>query len=183
MFVSQNKQVTSKFPSTRTCIQTKSKEMPKTPGGAVSGKNMTPKVALTTESQKVVSLDKVKPKPMPEVKLSTRAKASGTVSATNCRGKAATLNRGSPHFLLTSRSSRPSSSKIFDYDLSQVEQRYFDKFHNPMKSVPQNELQLLQSGQRATYLETRYERTPDKKYNYPEATSWRYGWFHHKAPL
>lgn len=183
MFVSQNKQVTSKFPSARTCIQTQSKELPKAAEAAVSSKNMTPKVALTTEFQKVVSSDKLKPKPKPEVKLFTRPKASGMVSATSCRGKAATLNRGSPHFVLTSRSSRPSSSKIFDYDLSQVEKRYFDKFHNPMKSVPQNELELLHSGQRATYLETRYERTPDKKYNYPEATSWRYGWFHQKAPL
>lgn len=183
MFVSQNKQVTSKFPSARTCIQTQSKELPKAAEAAVSSKNMTPKVTLTTEFQKVVSSDKLKPKPKPEVKLSTRPKASGIVSATSCRGKAATLNRGSPHFVLTSRSSRPSSSKIFDYDLSQVEKRYFDKFHNPMKSVPQNELELLHSGQRATYLETRYERTPDKKYNYPEATSWRYGWFHQKAPL
>lgn len=183
MFVSQNKQVTSKFPSARTCIQTQSKVSPKAAEGAVSAKSMKTKVELTTESQKVVNSIKMKTKPKVEDKLSTRPKASGTVSTTSCRGKAATLNRSSPHFLLTSRSSRPSSSKIFDYDLSQVEQRYFSKFHNPMKSVPQNELQLLHSGQRATYLETRYERAPDKKYNYPEATSWRYGWFHHKAPL
>lgn len=183
MFAPQNKQVTSKFASARTCIQTQSKVSPKAAEGSVSAKSMTPKVELTTESQKVVNSFKTKTMPRLEDKLSTRPKASGTVSATSCRGKAATLNRGSPHFLLTSRRSRPSSSKIFDYDLSQVEQRYFSKFPNPMKSVPQNELQLLHSGQRATYLETRYERTPDKKYNYPEATSWRYGWFHHKAPL
>ncbi|XP_017958950.1 uncharacterized protein LOC108653147 [Drosophila navojoa] len=73
---------------------------------------------------------------------------------------------------------RPSSSKIFDYDLSKQEARFFGQFRTPMKSVPADELQLLRSGNRSSYLETRYGHTPDVKYNYPEATSWRYGWFH-----
>ncbi|XP_017868259.1 PREDICTED: uncharacterized protein LOC108617101 [Drosophila arizonae] len=73
---------------------------------------------------------------------------------------------------------RPSSSKIFDYDLSKQEARFYGQFRTPMKSVPADELQLLRSGNRSSYLETRYGHTPDVKYNYPEATSWRYGWFH-----
>lgn len=73
---------------------------------------------------------------------------------------------------------RPSSSKIFDYDLSKEEARFFGQYRTPMKSVPADELQLLRSGNRSSYLETRYGHTPDVKYNYPEATSWRYGWFH-----
>ncbi|XP_033246906.1 uncharacterized protein LOC108158313 [Drosophila miranda] len=56
--------------------------------------------------------------------------------------------------------------------------QHFSKCSDPMKSVPAAELELLRSGQRSTYLERRYEHSPDDKYNYPEATSWRYGWFH-----
>ncbi|XP_030387685.1 uncharacterized protein LOC115634233 [Scaptodrosophila lebanonensis] len=80
-----------------------------------------------------------------------------------------------------SRSRRAAASCAFDYDLSQVEQRNFGHCHHAMKSVPDAELQLLRSGQRATYLETRYERCPELKYHYPEATSWRYGWFHNQC--
>ncbi|KAH8232891.1 hypothetical protein KR026_001546 [Drosophila bipectinata] len=85
-------------------------------------------------------------------------------------------------YAVTSRIYRPSTSGVFDYDLSQVEKRGFGHCSvDPMKSVPATELQLLHSGQRSTYLERRYERSPDDKYNYPEATSWRYGWFHRQS--
>ncbi|ALC41904.1 CG13581, partial [Drosophila busckii] len=79
---------------------------------------------------------------------------------------------------LSRRIFRPSASRIFDYDLSREEHRCFGSCNSAMKSVPAAEQALLRSGQRATYLETRYLRTPDQRYNYPEATSWRYGWFH-----
>ncbi|XP_034478583.1 uncharacterized protein LOC117784851 [Drosophila innubila] len=110
-----------------------------------------------------------------------KAKSVDICSTARVRSGAATLNRISRPFVTSCRIFRPSSSKIFDYHLSREEQNYFDHCPKPMKSVPVDELQLLRSGQRATYLETRYERTPDDKYNYPEATSWRYGWFHRKS--
>lgn len=53
-------------------------------------------------------------------------------------------------------------------------------FKGPMKTVPANERELLKSGQRGAYLALRYEHSPDRKYNYPEATSWRIGWFHNQ---
>ncbi|BFG05627.1 uncharacterized protein DMAD_04320 [Drosophila madeirensis] len=81
-------------------------------------------------------------------------------------------------YAVSSRIYRPSRSSIFDYNLSPVEQQHFRNCSDPMKSVPAAELELLRSGQRSTYLERRYEHSPDDKYNYPEATSWRYGWFH-----
>ncbi|KAH8402060.1 hypothetical protein KR009_009513, partial [Drosophila setifemur] len=85
-------------------------------------------------------------------------------------------------YAVTSRIYRPSRSGIFDYDLSQVEKSGFGHCRvNPMKSVTAPELLLLHSGQRSTYLESRYEKSPDDKYNYPEATSWRYGWFHRQS--
>lgn len=177
MFSSQNKQVTSKFQSARSCIQMRSNAPTTGAGGAVVPRNLTLRVEQTAEFRKLASSVKIKQK------LPPRTKAAEPVLASSSRAKPATLGRNSPHFLLTSRRARPSSSKVFDYDLSQVEQRYFCQLRNPMKSVPQDELQLLHNGQRATYLETRYERTPDKKYNYPEATSWRYGWFHRKTPF
>ncbi|KAH8339909.1 hypothetical protein KR067_001935 [Drosophila pandora] len=89
---------------------------------------------------------------------------------------------GANPYAVTSRIYRPSTSGVFDYDLSPVEKRGFGHCPvDPMKSVPATELQLLQSGQRSSYLERRYERSPDDKYNYPEATSWRYGWFHRQS--
>ncbi|KAH8346374.1 hypothetical protein KR084_008725 [Drosophila pseudotakahashii] len=83
---------------------------------------------------------------------------------------------------VTSRMNRPSVHGVFHYDLSPLEKTGFDdSLAYPMKSVPAAELQLLRNGQRSTYLERRYERRPDDKYNYPEATSWRYGWFHRES--
>ncbi|KAH8269511.1 hypothetical protein KR018_004435 [Drosophila ironensis] len=89
---------------------------------------------------------------------------------------------GSNPYAAISRVYRPSTSGVFDYDLSREEKHGFGHCAVvPMKSVPATELQLLHSGQRSTYLERRYERSPDDKYNYPEATSWRYGWFHRES--
>ncbi|XP_017000661.2 uncharacterized protein [Drosophila takahashii] len=83
---------------------------------------------------------------------------------------------------VTSRMYRPSHQGVFHYDLSPLERTGFNEsLIYPMKSVPAAELQLLRNGQRSTYLERRYERSPDDKYNYPEATSWRYGWFHRES--
>jgi len=83
---------------------------------------------------------------------------------------------------VTSRIYRPCKHGVFDYHLSPLEKTVFaQSIVYPMKSVPAVELQLLRNGQRSTYLERRYERSPDDKYNYPEATSWRYGWFHRES--
>nr|XP_016928230.1 uncharacterized protein LOC108008835 [Drosophila suzukii] len=83
---------------------------------------------------------------------------------------------------VTSRIYRPFKHGVFDYHLSPLEKTVFaQSIVYPMKSVPAVELQLLRNGQRSTYLERRYERSPDDKYNYPEATSWRYGWFHRES--
>ncbi|KAI8039876.1 hypothetical protein M5D96_007301 [Drosophila gunungcola] len=81
-----------------------------------------------------------------------------------------------------STSEQLKSNPIFHYHLSHLEEYRFGQSRVfPMKSVPAAELQLLRNGQRISYLERRYERSPDDKYNYPEATSWRYGWFHRES--
>ncbi|KAH8234303.1 hypothetical protein KR038_007209 [Drosophila bunnanda] len=89
---------------------------------------------------------------------------------------------GGNDFRVTKSAYKPTVSTIFSYDLSPLERNDYGLCHKnsmkPMKAVPPTEVQLLQSGQRSIYLEKRYELTPDAKYNYPEATSMRYGWFH-----
>ncbi|KAH8252960.1 hypothetical protein KR032_002814 [Drosophila birchii] len=89
---------------------------------------------------------------------------------------------GGHDFRVNKSAYKPTVSTIFSYDLSPLERNDYGLCHknsmNPMKSVPATEVQLLQSGQRSIYLEERYKLTPDVKYNYPEATSMRYGWFH-----
>lgn len=77
----------------------------------------------------------------------------------------------------TSRYRQKNNSR-FEYDLSKDEQFFNGKFSSAMKSVPNEEKQILNSGQRECYLNARYEHSPDSKYYYPEATSWRYGWLH-----
>uniref|UniRef100_A0A1A9VIC7 Sperm microtubule inner protein 1 C-terminal domain-containing protein n=1 Tax=Glossina austeni TaxID=7395 RepID=A0A1A9VIC7_GLOAU len=66
----------------------------------------------------------------------------------------------------------------FAYDLSRDESKFVGAYKSPMKPASEAERELLRNGQRVTYLNNRYEYTPDRKYNYPEATSWRIGWFH-----
>ncbi|XP_067633185.1 serine-rich adhesin for platelets [Eurosta solidaginis] len=68
----------------------------------------------------------------------------------------------------------------FAYDLSKDESKFMGTFKGPMKAVPDKERDLLKSGQRGAYLAVRYEHSPDRKYNYPQATSWRIGWFHNQ---
>ncbi|XP_036231066.2 uncharacterized protein [Bactrocera oleae] len=77
------------------------------------------------------------------------------------------------------RQAMPQSND-FAYDLSKDESKFMGTFKGPMKTVPDNERELLKSGQRGAYLALRYEHSPDRKYNYPEATSWRIGWFHNQ---
>ncbi|EDW60677.2 uncharacterized protein [Drosophila virilis] len=205
MFSNLNKQVTAKFRSTRNKVASKPNQ-PKTPPATtimpVRSARMGAAVDLSsnqlkpgTKSSATMPRNQVKPQPEPQP---TKPPAKSTTSCTGSEGEqrlkiksannvssrmraeAATLPRNSQSFPLSKRVFRPSASKIFDYDLSKEEKRYFGQYHNPMKSVPAEELQLLKTGQRTTYLETRYAHTPDAKYNYPEATSWRYGWFHRK---
>ncbi|XP_022229757.2 uncharacterized protein LOC111079061 [Drosophila obscura] len=108
---------------------------------------------------------------------STQTQKSNAVPPFRMRSKSDLATLPSP-YAGSSRIYRPFRSTIFDYNLSPVEQQHFGNCSDPMKSVPAAELELLRSGQRSTYLERRYEHSPDDKYNYPEATSWRYGWFH-----
>ncbi|CAD7011653.1 uncharacterized protein LOC101454087 [Ceratitis capitata] len=73
-----------------------------------------------------------------------------------------------------------AQSNDFAYDLSKDESRFMGNFKGPMKTVPANEREMLKNGQRGAYLAVRYEHSPDRKYNYPEATSWRIGWLHNQ---
>lgn len=71
---------------------------------------------------------------------------------------------------------RRCKTEQFAYDLSADELKFTQKFSGPMKPLSQEDRELLQSGQRLMYLSNRYEYSPDLKYNFPEATSWRIGW-------
>jgi len=203
MFNNQNIQVKTKFQNARKSDSaktnsSKTKKLPTTNPGrstTLSSIERSPRYlnqfnvqCMGTKTKSKLQLTKAEPKKqliqtadatrsMPNLK----AKSVEICSLPRGRSEAATLNRISRPFVSTCRNYRPSSSKIFDYHLSREEQNYFGQTQSPMKSVPVNELQLLRSGQRVSYLETRYERSPDNKYNYPEATSWRYGWFHNKT--
>ncbi|XP_017489239.1 PREDICTED: uncharacterized protein LOC108377481 [Rhagoletis zephyria] len=73
-----------------------------------------------------------------------------------------------------------TQSNDFAYDLSKDESKFMGAFKGPMKTVPDSERELLKNGQRGAYLAVRYEHSPDRKYNYPEATSWRIGWLHNQ---
>ncbi|XP_064538104.1 uncharacterized protein LOC135428193 [Drosophila montana] len=209
MFSNLNKQVTAKFQSARNKVASKPNQPKPTPattimpvrsartGTAIDLSSSQIKPG-TKSSSATMPRNHGKPQPEPQP---TKPLAKSTTSCTasegeqrlkiksannvssRMRAEAATLPRNSQPFLLSKRVFRPSASKVFDYDLSKEEKHYFGQYHNPMKSVPAEELQLLKTGQRTTYLETRYGHTPDAKYNYPEATSWRYGWFHRKDAL
>ncbi|XP_075166644.1 uncharacterized protein LOC142238809 [Haematobia irritans] len=69
----------------------------------------------------------------------------------------------------------------FSYDLSADELRAINNFKSPMKPPSEHDQQLLKGGSRLGYLRQRYLSSPDDKYNYPEATSWRIGWLHSKV--
>ncbi|XP_053965054.1 uncharacterized protein LOC128867658 [Anastrepha ludens] len=74
----------------------------------------------------------------------------------------------------------PVQANDFAYDLSKEESQFMGAFKGPMKTVPDSERELLKNGQRGAYLAVRYEHSPDRKYNYPQATSWRIGWLHNQ---
>lgn len=71
---------------------------------------------------------------------------------------------------------RRCSAEKFAYDLSVEELKFNQNFSGPMKPLSQADRELLQSGGRLMYLNNRYAYSPDLKYNFPEATSWRIGW-------
>ncbi|XP_052838577.1 uncharacterized protein LOC128253911 [Drosophila gunungcola] len=149
-----------------------------------------PSRGIKTALDKAYILEKiVNKKKFKTIKGLTPTTDSSRKSATN-RNTVSTLCTRSQQFhiplrsskTVTSRMYRSSGSGVFHYHLSHLEEYRFGQSRVfPMKSVPAAELQLLRNGQRISYLERRYERSPDDKYNYPEATSWRYGWFHRES--
>ncbi|XP_062128097.1 uncharacterized protein LOC133840337 [Drosophila sulfurigaster albostrigata] len=198
MFKSQNKEVTTKFQNGRSSFSSQAIP-PRTTSTATckakcakitarvrlqpspnqsNAKKVEPKSTQHSPKPDQQNTQKLLNKSPPSTGRNVQLNSKLGCSASNGRKGTATVNKHSRPFVSTTRVFRPSSSKIFDYDLSREEKRHFVDCRNPMKSVPNDELQLLRNGHRVTYLETRYDRSPDKRYNYPEATSWRYGWFH-----
>lgn len=205
MFSYQNKQVTTKFLSTHLEARSqpnKSTKMKPTAIATIAKVGEASK-KLATAADAASSLYELKTKSVegdstklakPQLETQPRKLASKSDKSISSAGSrkikinypdnissrmrivAATLPRTSPP--LAKRIYRPSPSRVFDYDLSKEEAHFFGQSRKAMKSVPADELLLLKTGSRSTYLETRYAHTPDAKYNYPEATSWRYGWFH-----
>ncbi|CAD7078715.1 unnamed protein product [Hermetia illucens] len=72
---------------------------------------------------------------------------------------------------------RGSSYDFASYDLAKGEDYKLDT-KTAMKEVPPMQKDILKDGPRMKYLNIRWEITPDVKYYFPEATSWRYGWMH-----
>ena len=64
---------------------------------------------------------------------------------------------------------RHTNSQVF-YSLSNDENYQFNK--SPMK----NNSTFIKTKLKQDYLTERYNKRPSEKYNFPEATSWRYGW-------
>ncbi|XP_016946686.1 uncharacterized protein LOC108022334 [Drosophila biarmipes] len=201
MFKSSNKPVTSKFQcvvmqrvapgkSSKSSVALVSVDNPRNVAKVTStSRNLpAPEMASSKQkshSQRAIKIAIVRPK---TVGVSVRNSNSSPRPPTS-RSTGSTRSTASSRtqqFFLHLRSSngvyRRSKHGVFDYHLSPLEETVFDQSTvYPMKSVPAVELQLLRNGQRSTYLERRYERSPDDKYNYPEATSWRYGWFHRES--
>ncbi|XP_058984927.1 uncharacterized protein LOC131805598 [Musca domestica] len=73
-------------------------------------------------------------------------------------------------------SSHNLKSLPFSYDLSSDELKAIDNIKQPMKPRANEVLACLKAGERLEYLRQRYLQSPEDKYNYPEATSWRIGW-------
>lgn len=67
------------------------------------------------------------------------------------------------------------NSDIF-YSLTDIEQRAIKFDGRAMKPVSSEILTELKTDRNA-YLEKRYSSQPAARYNYPVATSFRYGWF------
>ena len=65
---------------------------------------------------------------------------------------------------------RHTNSQVF-YSISNNENYEFNK--SPMK----DNKTVTRCRSKQDYLTERYSKQPPEKYNFPEATSWRYGWF------
>lgn len=85
---------------------------------------------------------------------------------------------------------RRKNPEFASYSLSPDELDYVNQHRivdetKPMKEVAKDELMLLKDekikGTRLNYLLARQTHSPRDKYYYPEATSWRYGWFHESS--
>lgn len=77
-----------------------------------------------------------------------------------------------------SRSSKRlrNNSEVF-YSLAANEESSIRFDGKAMKRVF-SEVEVKPAAGKNIYLAYRYEQRPPDKYNFPEATSWRYGWFH-----
>jgi len=69
---------------------------------------------------------------------------------------------------------RSNNSEIF-YTLSSDEEKYNFK-SGAMKRVA-SAANILRRNNKDGYLQQRYNQRPPLKYNFPESTSWRYGWW------
>lgn len=65
---------------------------------------------------------------------------------------------------------RQTNSQVF-YSLANNENYEFNK--SPMKENSSTKIRIKS---KQDYLTQRYSQQPSEKYNFPEATSWRYGW-------
>lgn len=81
-------------------------------------------------------------------------------------------------FATTSKKTRNSSSEIF-YSLASKEETL--KFNDGAMKRVSSDVRVKQKNDKNAYLEIRYKAAPPRKYNFPEATSWRYGWFYWKS--
>lgn len=76
---------------------------------------------------------------------------------------------------LTKRTTKASSSEIF-YSLTPKEENLI--FNNGAMKRVTSHMKMQLKKDKSVYLETRYKAAPSSKFNFPEATSWRYGWFY-----
>lgn len=70
---------------------------------------------------------------------------------------------------------RNLNSEIF-YSLTEKEKKAIHFDDGAMKEISSEARMKLKSNKNG-YLETRYNERPAIRYNFPEATSFRYGWF------
>lgn len=70
------------------------------------------------------------------------------------------------------RLANPSRLEIF-YSMSPEEEGL--RFNAGAMKQVSSQVKIKNTNERSVYLETRYKETPPSKYNFPEATSWRYG--------
>lgn len=73
----------------------------------------------------------------------------------------------------SSKQTLSSASEVF-YSLTKVEESSVKFDGGAMKRVSSDV--RLKLGNKSEYLKARYDQIPTSKYNFSEATSWRYGW-------